>query len=74
MKKTGLLEIIGDLAITAMATANIILFLLIFNLGPLWVDENNTIVLTIEIVGSLFLCVIGINRFLAKLDSMNMYE
>lgn len=73
MKKTGLFEIIGDLAIIAMATANIILFLLIFNLGPLWVGENNTTILLIEIAFSLFLCVIGLNRFLAKLESMNTY-
>ena len=74
MKKTGLFEIIGDTAIIAMATANIILFLLIFNSGPLWVGENNPLILTIEIAFSLLLCVIGLNRFLAKLESVNTYE
>ena len=63
MKKPGLLEITGDLAIIAMAAANMILFLLILNLGPLWIDENNPIVLWIEITGSLLICMIGLNRF-----------
>ena len=74
MKKTGLLEIIGDLAIIAMATANIFLFLLIFNLGPLWVGENNPLILLIEIAGSLLLCMIGLNRFFADWGSANPYE
>ena len=73
-KKIGLFEIIGDIAIIAMATANIVLFLLIFNSGPLWVDENNPTFLMIEIAGSIFFCAIGLNRFLAKLESMSPYE
>ena len=73
MKKTGLFEIVGDLAIIAMATANIFLFLLIFDLGPLWVGENSTTILWMEIAVSIFLCLIGLNRFLAKLENMNTY-
>ena len=73
MRNAGLFEIIGDLAIIAMATANLVLFLLILNVGPLWVDESDPVILSIEIGGSILLCGIGLHRFLLDCERETLY-